>query len=1416
MKIKELIGTSTFTWSADAVPLLATGSVAGAVDLDFSAQSVFEIWDVFGDKPSDKPLVSANLDDKFCALAWLRPFEGHARGILVGAMENGVLQFWDAERLLATRDPAAAVIHTSHKHRGCVRSVQFNPHQPHVLATGGQHGEIFVWDVRSFAEPFAPGRAMATTDEIVCVAWNNAVSHILATVASGGHASIWDLKAKREVLHLSYNGAAGRADFSWVAWHPTALTKLATCSQSDSCPTLMTWDLRNATEPEHILQGHAKGVLAFDWCAQDPELMLSVGKDNSTVLWNPVTGVRLGEYPSAGNWTFLTRFAPRAPDVFATALFDGKIVVQTLQDTTAAAEAASAATAKPADDNDFWSSVAERETRHAEFAVHQAPQWLRRPVSAVFGFGGKVAIVRTSQGRSTVTVAAAAAAAASHAPVAQLAAAVSADDFGSLVAAKAEAQGADRADWDVLRRLAQHGRSRLVERLDEDENGQTNGEAESHAGQNSQNSQNDGKNSLGDGLDGADGTDDLFFENLASDIKVHKRLVPEYAPTGSFAVPTGSDASAPLARLLLANRIDEAVAACIADGKLVEALVLALDLGATAKAAARRAYFERAGNDAMARLVHIAAAKDVLDVVANGDLSGWRDIAACVAAYTANEASGSDAEDARFRAHMVALGDRLHASGAAAHRDAALVCYVAGAASDKVAGVWLADVAGAESELRRKLAPADARWTALAGFVEKLAAYRSIVHDSAPLAADAVCRAVLEFAATAAGAGLFDLARRIAAVLPADFPGWAAEKDRIDHASGTVGGSTAGQSGQTGRPAARPRGRGQGLLLDVRGGRSARPGWAAPRTPVLGGTATLAGAAASPDHALGAHARHAHTPGMHGAASSAYMPASGAVPTMGGPAIGTNPAMGAPPAMGAGHRLASGLGVGPVGAGPGAIGPGALGPGATGPGAVGPGAVGSGGVGSAAEAAGTNIARPPTRTPRPGNPYAPAGAAANPYTPAAPEPSALSMNASQPAPAFGNSGPTGSVRPPATSLTPAPFAQAPFTPYAASPAPPPAKPYKLETDGWNDLPDTFQPSKPARRAAAAPAAAPASPVVTASPVIPPPPKLGLRVLSKTLLPANPPPLRSALAKYAPPPDAVPQRSSPPNGAHHTPSTLVSGAAAAPPKNPYAPAAAPAGPQKVTYAPPPATTFAPPPLAAPAPLLLAPNPYAPAGGAAALEAPTRSPSRQFSPAKARPAQPAMPPPPRRTPVHLAPPLGPPRSVSTQSTASANGGSVPNAGPYGNAGGAGVPGITGPPPVRQRAARTASFSSVTLHLAPGYPADSGDRSQISAAAQPIYTTFSQLLEQIKPAVPPKYANHVVDMEKRLGILFDSLNRDALAPGTVQALNGVASQLAAKNYAAAAAALSDILVNHAADAGAWHTGVKRLVTMVEAFDA
>jgi protein transport protein SEC31 len=283
-------------------------------------------------------------------------------------MEDGSLQLWDAAKLLAGED---ALMSRDTKHTGPIKALQFNPLRPQVLATAGAKGELFVWDINDTSTAFRLGTAAA--HDIDCVAWNRKVSNILATGSAGGFVTVWDLKTKKASLTLNNN----RKPVSSIAWDPTNSTNLLTATSDDNTPVILLWNLRNSQAPEKTLQGHDQGILSLSWCQQDPGLLISCGKDNRTLVWNPQNGERYGEFPEATNWTFLTRFNPGNPNLVATASFDGKITIQTLQNTNPSAVPAAQTSM---DDDDFFSK-APTQLQGASFSLSRAPVWFERPVS---------------------------------------------------------------------------------------------------------------------------------------------------------------------------------------------------------------------------------------------------------------------------------------------------------------------------------------------------------------------------------------------------------------------------------------------------------------------------------------------------------------------------------------------------------------------------------------------------------------------------------------------------------------------------------------------------------------------------------------------------------------------------------------------------------------------------------------------------------------------------------------------------------------------------------------------------------------------------------------------------------------------------------------------------------------------------
>ncbi|KAF8156599.1 hypothetical protein B0H34DRAFT_467700 [Crassisporium funariophilum] len=421
MKLKQIHRTSTFAWSPFAsLPLLATGTVAGALDESFSNESQLELWAPdFLDKDEFDLGVEGHRGPKghvtdtarFNRLAWGHVDGNRPHGVIAAGLENGELALWDPAKILAGAGAAESLILRNTTHTGPVRGLDFNPIQTNLLASGGVNGEVYIWDLKDPSKPYSPtpGARSTKLDEITSVAWNQQVQYVLAGASSTGYTVVWDLRGKREVVALAYGGGAGtlagqvgsgtgmavggRRGMSDIAWHPDNATRVVTASEDDSSPIIMVWDLRNARAPEKILTGHEKGVLSLSWCKQDADLLLSCGKDNRALCWNPQTSEVIGELPSADNWAFQVDWCPRNPDMLATAFFDGTVGIHSIQSTNESASG-NKANAPRADGADIFDAPGfSRASQSGTLSLKQPPKWLRRPASSSFGFGGKLVTV---------------------------------------------------------------------------------------------------------------------------------------------------------------------------------------------------------------------------------------------------------------------------------------------------------------------------------------------------------------------------------------------------------------------------------------------------------------------------------------------------------------------------------------------------------------------------------------------------------------------------------------------------------------------------------------------------------------------------------------------------------------------------------------------------------------------------------------------------------------------------------------------------------------------------------------------------------------------------------------------------------------------------------------------------------------
>lgn len=792
VRLREIPRTATFAWSPGAAPpLIATGTRAGAVDADFSNETQLELWDLALHNPEQsvelQPVGSISADSRFHDIAWSQSSEDYPRGIIAGALESGSLDLWDAEKLRI--GPSDSFLARSTKHSGAIKALQFNPTVPHLLASAGAKGELYITDLTDPKNPsnaFRLGTSAARADDFETLDWNKKVPHILATGSSGGFVTVWDVKGKKESLTLSN---FGRKAVSAVAWDPDLPTRLITAIPSDQDPLILVWDLRNSNAPEKTLRAHEQGVLSLSWCLQDSDLLLSCAKDNRTICWNPHTGQTLGEFPVVTNWTFQTRFNPHNPSLLATASFDGKIAVQTIQNTRPDADLNAATTSQALDGEDFFAR-AQVEPQGPAFSLPKPPKWLQRPVGVSFGFGGK--LVRfgpadSDSKKSKISISTFAVDTSISLATEEFERTLQNGDLAGICESKISQASTEeeKADWTVIETLiSENPRNKLVEYLgfantkDRDASKET--EAKEAL------SQPNGSTETQDSVSFFDNPNsgDNFLSNLASS-KGAKTNNP-------FQIYTGSETEADkkITQALMLGSFDAALDICLKENRLSDAFMIAICGGQKCIDKAQAAYFKRkADGPNYLRLLASVVGKNLWDVVYNADLRDWKEVMATLCTF---------AEQSEFPDLCEALGDRLEesisdAADSGSLRKDATFCYLAGPKLEKVVGNWVQELQENET-VGLAQAKSDTSFSvharSLQDFIEKVTVFRQVTEfrdtdrekpsswKLAPLYAK-----YTEYADVAAAHGQLQIAEKYLDLLPDKYPAADVARNRVKQAT---------------------------------------------------------------------------------------------------------------------------------------------------------------------------------------------------------------------------------------------------------------------------------------------------------------------------------------------------------------------------------------------------------------------------------------------------------------------------------------------------------------------------------------------------------------------------------------------------------------------------------------------------------
>ena len=481
-------------------------------------------------------------------------------------------------------------------------------------------------------------------------------------------------------------------------------------------------------------------MLSLSWCNQDPDLLLSSGKDNRTICWNPQTGHSYGEFPVVTNWTFQTRWNPHNPNFFATASFDGRISVQTIQNTRTDTAQAIDDQNQALDGEDFFAK-AQTQPQVSNFSLPKAPKWLERPCGAAFGFGGRVVSIGLAEkgkraskirispfevdesvGNATET----------------FENALKEGDLRSICETRATDAVSDeeKSDWKVIEALiSENPKKSLVEYLGfQDQSADEAADSLAKLGL-SKEEEPSGEPEEKEKKPRAGGKkhkrlQSMFETNPEADSFLSDIAASKEAKTNNpFQIFNGSESEAEkgITRSLLLGDFEKALDVALKEDRVSDAFMIAICGGPKCVEKAQEHYFSKQTDGPnYIRLLASIVGKNLWDVVHNADLSNWKEVMAALCTY---------ADESEFTDLCEALGDRLEeqvrASDDKAVRKEASLCFLAGSKLEKVVGIWTEELR--ENEQKGFETAADSssfsvHVRALQGLIEKVTIFRQVTN----------------------------------------------------------------------------------------------------------------------------------------------------------------------------------------------------------------------------------------------------------------------------------------------------------------------------------------------------------------------------------------------------------------------------------------------------------------------------------------------------------------------------------------------------------------------------------------------------------------------------------------------------------------------------------------------------------------
>ncbi|XP_065669505.1 protein transport protein Sec31A isoform X6 [Hydra vulgaris] len=713
MNIKQINRTANVAWSPkEQYPVyLVAGTAAQQLDATFNTSATLEIYHVdIENNELDMPVVgSLDIEQRFHKLLWSEfGFSSeYSNGLIVGGTDSGDVCVIDASAVIS-RKYKSCNVHTLSDHTGPVQALDINKFQSNLIASGSSSSEIFIWDLKHPEQPLSPGTKTTPLDQISCLAWNNQVQHILASSTPTGRVVIWDLKKSEPIIKIGDQSAMFH--YKSIAWHPDVSTQILISNEDDRYPVIQMWDLRFASSPIKVLEGHSRGILSLAWCPQDSDLVMSCGKDNRILCWNPNSQLAndiVYELPTMSQWTSDVSWCPRIPGIIASSSFDGHVTISSVMGGSHQVQRqqqhSQISDSFGIQKEDFTQNLMQQPTTVIVQPLKKPPKWMRRPCGACFAFGGKIVSFGTFDEKKVYisqVVTENELLIRSH----ELESSLISGNLLEYCEHKISVESAqnEKLLWQFLKsnleneprmeflKLLGYDPLELAQKISALSHSEVPVKNETIQGINptelaskiellkTRTFDNNKKHLESGGTspimgrktpinDGSDFHDDIVTEYQ------EEQVIKDSKP---FAIPTGDDADGLICQALLTGNFDAAVEICFKNNKMADGILLAIAGGPDLFTRTQKNYLERQCNSTT-KLISAVVNRDWRNIVEKSNIENWKEALSALVTY-------SKAEE--FSELCSILGSRLEKE--IKDYNSALVCYICAGDVESLVACW--------------------------------------------------------------------------------------------------------------------------------------------------------------------------------------------------------------------------------------------------------------------------------------------------------------------------------------------------------------------------------------------------------------------------------------------------------------------------------------------------------------------------------------------------------------------------------------------------------------------------------------------------------------------------------------------------------------------------------------------------------